>query len=66
MNRKHWNGFFVGMAVWLLMTPLVLADVKVTSVELKPRYPWKGLVDIVYSVTCDEIDSNAQPFEVRV
>ena len=66
MNGKHWNGFFVGMAVWLLMAPLALADVKVTSVELKPRYPWKGLVDIVYSVTCDEIDSNAQPFEVRV
>ncbi len=66
MNGKHWNGFFVGMAVWLLMAPFALADVKVTSVELKPRYPWKGLVDIVYSVTCDEIDSNAQPFEVRV
>ena len=66
MNRKKWTGFFVGMAAWLLMASFAKADVKVTSIEVKPRYPWNGLVDIVYSISSDEKDINGQPFELRV
>ena len=66
MNRKNWTGFFMGMVAWILMASLVQADVKVTNIEVKPRYPWNGLVDIVYSINCTERDINGQEFEVRV
>lgn len=66
MNRKNWTGFFMGMVAWILMTQFVHADVKVTNIEVKPRYPWNGLVDIVYSVTCGEKDRNGDDYEIRV
>ncbi len=65
MNKNNWTGFVVVMMACLLMACSAHADVKVTSIELKPHWPWNGLVDIVYSVTCDEKDLDGQPFEVR-
>ena len=64
MNRKNWTGFFMGTLAWILMTSLVQADVKVTNIEVKPRYPWNGLVDIYYSVSCDEKDRNGDDYEI--
>ena len=66
MNKNKWTGFVVVMVACLLMACFAHADVKVTSVEVKPRYPWNGLVDIVYSVNWNEVDLNGEPFEVRV
>ena len=66
MNKNNWTRFFVVMMACLLMAWPSHADVKVTSIEVKPRFPWNGLVDIIYSVSCDEKDLNGQPFEVRV
>ncbi|MCR4572434.1 MAG: formylglycine-generating enzyme family protein [Lentisphaeria bacterium] len=65
MNRKNWIRLFIGMIAWLMLASLAQADVKVTSIELKPHWPWNGLVDIIYSVTCDENDLDGEPFEVR-
>ncbi|MBR6057307.1 MAG: SUMF1/EgtB/PvdO family nonheme iron enzyme [Victivallales bacterium] len=65
MNRKNWIRLFIGMIAWLMLASNAQADVKVTNIELKPHWPWNGLVDIIYSVTCDENDLNGEPFEVR-
>ena len=37
-----------------------------TNVEVKPRWPWNGKVDITYSIECDEIDENLNPKTVYV
>ncbi len=41
------------------------AEVKVKDVSVKPRWPWNGLVDITYSIECDEKE-NGQPKDVYV
>ncbi len=67
MMRKMWTGWSIGMVAWLLLLAVsVRGDVKVTNIEVKPRYPWNGLVDIVYSINWNEVDLNGEPFEVRV
>ena len=43
-----------------------MAEVKVTNIEVKPRWPWNGLVDIIYSIECDEIDDDGNPMDVYV
>ena len=49
----------------LLALPL-LAEVKVKDVQVKPRWPWNGKVDITYSIECDEKDKEGKPAEVYV
>ena len=46
------------LLTYLLMSITILnADVKVKDVVVKPRWPWNGLVDITYSIECDEKDT---------
>ena len=55
------------LIVFLLVSGLhVFADVTVTNVSVKPRWPWNGLVDITYSIECDEVDEENQPKDVYV
>ncbi|MCR4573816.1 MAG: formylglycine-generating enzyme family protein [Lentisphaeria bacterium] len=42
------------------------AEVKVKNVAVKPRWPWNGLVDITYSIECDEKDEDGKPKDVYV
>ena len=42
------------------------AEVKVKDVVVKPRWPWNGLVDITYSIECDEKDEDGKPKDVYV
>ena len=42
------------------------AEVKVKNVAVKPRWPWNGLVDITYSIECDEKDDEGKPMDVYV
>ena len=57
---------------FLLLTYLLIAitslhaEVKVTDVAVKPRWPWNGLVDITYSIECDEKDDEGKPKDVYV
>ncbi len=46
--------------------PVIHADVKVKDVVVKPRWPWNGLVDITYSIECDEKDDEGNPKNVYV
>ncbi len=49
------------------LTSLVLrAEVRVTDVQVKPRLPWNGQVDITYSIVCDELDKEGKPKDVYV
>ena len=53
--------------IFLLCSCLcMLANVTVTDVSVKPRWPWNGLVDITYSIECDETDEKGQPKDVYV
>ena len=36
--------------VFIICTLTLLADVSVTKVEVKPRWPWSGLVDVTYTI----------------
>ncbi len=42
------------------------ADVKVKDVVVKPRWPWNGLVDITYSIECNEKDDEDKPKDIYV
>ena len=48
--------------LWLLCLVFAVsalhADVKITDIVVKPRWPWNGLVDITYSVVCKEKDED--------
>ena len=48
--------------LWLLYlvfaVSVIHADVKITDIVVKPRWPWNGLVDITYSVVCKEKDED--------
>lgn len=59
MKRRHLLLLFLilGMAA-------LHADVKVKDVVVKPRWPWNGLVDITYSIECDEMDDDGNPKDV--
>ena len=52
--------------LYILISSIVWADVKVTDVSVKPRWPWNGLVDITYSIECDERDEKDRPKKVYV
>lgn len=66
MKRKNLMGFFIGLTVWLMMTSLAKADVKVANVSVKPRWPWNGKVDVIYYVVCDDLDEKGQPCDIHV
>ena len=66
MKRKMWTGWFVGMVAWLLLAVSGRADVTVKDVSVKPRWPWNGLVDITYSIECDEKDEDGKDKDVYV
>ena len=42
------------------------AEVKVTIVEVRPRWPWNGLIDITYSIEREEVDDDGKPRDVYV
>ena len=50
----------------LLGMTVVHADVKVKNVSVKPRWPWNGLVDITYSIECDEKDDEGKPKDIYI
>ncbi len=53
--------------LWLVvLMPLAWCEVKVTNVEVKPRWPWNGKVDVTYSIECDEVDDEGKPKDVYV
>ena len=53
MKIKHYFIVLVG-----LMTMMILADVSVEDVKCTPRYPWNGLVDIEYTIACDDLNAD--------
>ena len=55
-----------GVFLLAAFLPLAWAEVKVTNVEVKPRWPWNGKVDITYSIECDERDDNGNPKDIYV
>ena len=54
------------MLMMIVLGPFIWAEVKVTNVEVKPRWPWNGKVDVTYSIECDEVDDEGKPKEVWV
>ena len=64
MHLRNISRHIVFMLILFVM--FVKADVTVKDVTVKPRWPWNGLVDIVYTVNWTENDLNGDPFEVRV
>lgn len=48
------------MVGFMAVVASALADVSITGVSAKQRYPWNGLVDITYTITGD-MSSMAQP-----
>ena len=56
----------LSVLVLALVTLSLRAEVKVTEVEVKPRWPWNGLVDVTYSIECDEVDDAGKPTNVYV
>ncbi|MBP5671766.1 MAG: formylglycine-generating enzyme family protein [Victivallales bacterium] len=65
MKKKNRLFFLIGITFWLLAASFLQADVKVTDVSVKPRYPWNGLIDITYSIQCGETIDN-KPIELAV
>jgi formylglycine-generating enzyme required for sulfatase activity len=61
MSGKNWNVILFGLVAWMLMALSIRAEVKVKDVAVKPRWPWNGLVDITYSIECDETDDEGNP-----
>ncbi len=50
---------------WLFWgSQIIHAELKVKDVVIKQRWPWNGLVDITYSIDCDETDDEGTPFDV--
>jgi len=41
------------LLVLLLCTLSLFAEIRVTKVEVKPRWPWSGLVDVTYTIEGD-------------
>ena len=58
---KKW---IVGLVALLL--PLAWGEVKVVNVQVKPRWPWNGNVDITYSLECEEVDEDGKPKDIYV
>ena len=40
----------ISILVFVICTLSLLAEVSVTKVEVKPRWPWSGLVDVIYTI----------------
>ena len=49
MNKK-----MMTVALMVFGAATAFADVSVTDVKVQPRSPWNGLVDIEYTVACDD------------
>ena len=49
MNKK-----MMTVALMVFGAAIAFADVSVTDVKVQPRSPWNGLVDIEYTVACDD------------
>lgn len=50
------------LSVALILAVCVQAAVSVTNVKAVQRYPWNGLVDIDYTVVCDDANANVYVF----
>ena len=69
MNRRAIGTIVTQCIAWLvvlMLSSIAMADVKVKDVAVKPRWPWNGLVDITYSIECDEKDDEGNPKDVYV
>ncbi len=69
MNRKNVKTvvtWCVACLAVLMLSSIAMADVKVKDISVKPRWPWNGLVDITYSIECDEMDEEGKPKDVYV
>ncbi len=58
----------IALLLFCILMPLLSlrAEVRVTDVSVKPRWPWNGKVDITYSIECDETDDEGNPKAVYV
>lgn len=52
----------VMLSVALILAVCVQAAVSVANVKAVQRYPWNGLVDIDYTVVCDDANANVYVF----
>lgn len=57
---------FLFLTYLLIAITSLHAEVKVKDVVVKPRWPWNGLVDITYSIECDEKDDEGKPKDIYV
>ena len=48
--------------VMLAVSPALFAAVSVTGVKAAQRYPWNGMVDIDYTVVCDDANADVYVF----
>ena len=58
--RKCWAAVFAA----LVMTAVQAANLSVTDVKIAQRYPWNGLVDITYTVNCDDPNKDVWVYPV--
>lgn len=58
--RKGWAAVFAA----LVMTAVQAANLSVTDVKIAQRYPWNGLVDITYTVNCDDPNKDVWVYPV--
>ena len=58
--------FAAAAAVVLAATPLVGRSVTINVTKFQQRYPWNGLVDIDYTITRDEGESELDPSQYSV
>ena len=69
MNRRTIGTTVTWCVAWLavlMLSSIAMAEVKVKDIAVKPRWPWNGLVDITYSIECDETDDEGKPKSVYV
>ena len=55
---KAWKWMMAGWVLLGLATGFASAAVTVTNVTVQQRWPWNGLVDIDYTVVCDDADAD--------
>ena len=67
MKTQAVKGLFAAAAaVVLAATPLVGRSVTIDVTKMQQRYPWNGLVDIDYTITRGEGESELEPLKHSV
>lgn len=60
MSKRYW----AAMAVAFWTVAAQAASLSVTDVKIAQRYPWNGLVDITYTVNCDDPNKDVWVYPV--